>query len=342
MTTATALSCPAVPGPFGLDDDSAYRAWRAAKLAGYPRSATELRVAVRDPRQLTAAERAALTDCCRRANMVIYVSALGDLADSAAVPDAALGTRSRRCSTSHLPVVVPPPSRESKAIVLQLGAQFGLSQLDDNLLADEDAVTSLEVVPEKSGRGYIPYSSRRLLWHTDGYYNSASRRVRAFILHCVRPAATGGENALIDPEMVYLQLRDTNPEHVRAFMAADAMTIPANEESGERRAAVSGPVFAVDDATGSLHMRYTARTRSIVWKADAATRAAVSALEQLLQDSPYVLRYRLAAGEGLLSNNVLHNRTAFTDAVDSGATRLLYRARYFDRIAGTGMNEARG
>jgi hypothetical protein len=310
MTTATSLSCPAVPGPFRLEDDSAYRAWRAAKLAGYPRSATELVVAVRDPRQLTVTEQAALTDCCRRANMAVYVSALGDLAD--------------------------------KGIPRQLGAQFGLSHLDDNLLADEDAVTSLEVVPEKSGRGYIPYSNRRLLWHTDGYYNTASRRVRAFILHCVRPAAAGGENALIDPEMVYLQLRDTSPEHVRALMAADAMTIPANEESGEQRAAVSGPVFAVDDVTGALHMRYTARTRSIVWKADAATRAAVSALEQLLQDSPYVLRHRLAAGEGLLSNNVLHNRTAFTDAVDSSATRLLYRARYFDRIAGTGMNEARG
>jgi hypothetical protein len=32
----------------------------------------------------------------------------------------------------------------------------------------------------------------------------------------------------------------------------------------------------------------------------------------------------------LISNNVLHNRTAFTDK--PGRNRLLYRARFFDRI----------
>ena len=39
---------------------------------------------------------------------------------------------------------------------------------------------------------------------------------------------------------------------------------------------------------------------------------------------------RLQAGEGLISNNVLHNRTAFSDK--PGHNRLLYRARFFDRI----------
>ncbi|MEK7840286.1 MAG: taurine catabolism dioxygenase TauD, partial [Pseudomonadota bacterium] len=89
---------------------------------------------------------------------------------------------------------------------------------------------------------------------------------------------------------------------------------------------------------GRLHMRYTARSRSIVWKGDARTHAAVAALEALLAaDGPHVFRYRLASGEGLLCNNVLHNREAFEDA--QGATRLLYRARYYDRIAGTGLTD---
>jgi hypothetical protein len=120
-------------------------------------------------------------------------------------------------------------------------------------------------------------------------------------------------------------------------MATDTLTIPANtEEGGESRPAQTGPVFSTDPATGSLHMRYTARTRSIEWKADAATQNAVQALERLLAaDSPYVFRYRLAAGEGLLCNNVLHNRTEFEDAVDKGVIRLIYRARYHDRIRGT-------
>jgi len=36
---------------------------------------------------------------------------------------------------------------------------------------------------------------------------------------------------------------------------------------------------------------------------------------------------------GLLCNNVLHDRAGFSD--DAGHPRLLYRARYYDRIAGS-------
>ncbi len=326
------------PSPFAPENTALYRRWRAWKLANYPVRAEDLVVEVQDPRALTPAEAERILGTCRKTNMVIYRSRLGALADSAAVPDAAPDNRSRRCSTSAVLGVVPPPSLESKAIVRQLAERFGLKSLDSNLLADEDSITSLEVMPEKSGRGYIPYSNRRLLWHTDGYYNPASARIRAMVLHCVRPAAEGGENALLDPEIAYIRLRDADPAHIRALMAPDAMTIPPNTEEGAERPASVGPVFAIDSAGGNLHMRYTARARSIQWKDDSATRAAVRALEQLLaDDSPTVFRYRLNAGEGLLCNNVLHNRTAFRDAGDT--RRLLYRARYHDRIAGTDLDD---
>jgi hypothetical protein len=120
-------------------------------------------------------------------------------------------------------------------------------------------------------------------------------------------------------------------------MEPDAMTIPPNTEGGEQtRDAETGPVFSIDPATGCLHMRYTSRTRSIVWKDDPATRAAVAFLESLLAGGePCVLHHRLAANEGILCNNVLHNRSAFEDNVQNGHSRLLYRARYYDRIAGT-------
>jgi hypothetical protein len=289
--------------PFWLENRSGYDRWRDWKLAGYPKSVESLVVPVHDPRALTETEVEGLRRLCRKANMAVYASDLGGDPD--------------------------------KAIPRRLGERFGLTRLDSNLLADDDSITSLRVMPEKSGRGYIPYSNRRLLWHTDGYYNAPAQRIRAFVLHCVSPAAEGGENALIDHEMVYLLMRDTNPDLVAALMQPDAMTIPANIEDGSERAAQSGPVFSVDQ-TGNLHMRYTARTRSIEWKDDAATRAAVRMLEQLLaEDSPYVFRHCLAAGQGLLCNNVLHNRTAFADDVDKGLARLIYRARYYDRIAGT-------
>jgi hypothetical protein len=272
--------------------------WLERKLAAYPRRAEDLIVEVRDPCELTDREVEKLRQVCAAANMAVYSSRLGGLAD--------------------------------KDIVRRVGARLGLERLQANPFADEDGISSLEAAPEKAARGYIPYSNRRLLWPTDGYYNPPAQRIRAFILHCVRPAAAGGENRVLDHEIAYLLLRDADPEHVRALSAPDAMTIPANTDEGMPRPAQSGPVFSEDG--GALHMRYTARTRSIEWRADAATRAAVERLNAILEAaSPYVFTLRLAPGQGLVCNNVLHDRSAFTDA--PGAKRLVYRARYCDRVA---------
>lgn len=294
--------------PFSLDNEPAYRRWREHKLDAYPATAEALIVEVGDPRALTDAEAEAILRVCRKTNMVIYASQVG--------------------------------GREDKAIPRALGERFGLKKLDNNMLADDDGITSLQRDAVKSQRGYIPYSNKRLLWHTDGYYNGPESRIRAFVLHCVAPAAQGGENSLLDHEIAYIRMRDANPDFVRALMAPDAMVIPANTEAGATpRPAIAGPVFSVDPAGGNLHMRYTARTRSIEWKQDAVAQEAVHFLEQLLAgDSPYIFRHRMTAGQGLLCNNVLHNRTAFMDDADRGIARLVYRARYHDRIAGTNLD----
>jgi hypothetical protein len=214
-----------------------------------------------------------------------------------------------------------------------LGEQLGLIRLDANWLADEDGISRIAVSDARDGPGgFIPYTDRAIRWHTDGYYHPGERRIRGMILHCVRPARVGGETALVDHELVYIALRDIAPRHVRALMQPDAMTIPARSDAdGVARPAQSGPVFSVD-AEGSLHMRYTARTRSIEWKDDADTRAAVTCLEALLSGGmPGILRLRLLAGMGLVGHNVLHDRAAFQD--DSANPRLLLRARYLDRVA---------
>lgn len=294
--------------PFLLENEASYQRWRQWKLEDYPVTTEELIVEVADPRRLSAIEIAEMLRVCRKTNMVIYAS--------------------------------PAVKQRDKAIPRQVGEQFGLQRLDSNSLADDDGITSLQVAPGKSTRGYIPYSNQRLLWHSDGYYNPPERPVRAFILHCVTPAAQGGDNALLDHDMVYMSLRDANPDFIEALMAADAMIIPANTEPGaEVRAAQAGPVFSLAPGTGNLHMRYTARTRSIEWKQDKITQQALAFLQDLLAgNTPRIFRHRLAAGQGLLCNNVLHNRTGFVDDVDTGQVRLIYRARYFDHIVGTQLN----
>lgn len=155
-------------------------------------------------------------------------------------------------------------------------------------------------------------------------------------MHCVTPAAAGGANWLLDPEMVYIAMRDANPAFIQALMQPDAMTIPANTlDPAHHRPAVSGPVFSVDPVNGTLHMRYTARTRSIEWKHDAMTLEAVAFLEEFLEPPvEFAFRVCLATGEGIVCNNVLHNREGFTDDADTGRQRLLWRARYRERIGG--------
>ena len=284
-------------------DNPAYAAWRDAKLSAYPARSEDLLVEVADPRRLTPAEHEALLARIRKANMAIYASPLGPRAD--------------------------------KAIPRLLGQQFDLTRLDSNLLADEDAITTLTVAEQQSVKGeYIPYTNRPLRWHTDGYYNQAENGICAILLHCVEAAVAGGENALLDHEIAYILLREQNPEHIRSLMGDAVMTIPPRlDENGVARPAETGPVFATLPG-GQLHMRYTARTRSIAWQDTAAVRTAAAALDAIFNSaSPYIFRARLEPGMGLVCNNVPHNRSGFTDAPER--KRVLYRARYFDRIAGT-------
>jgi hypothetical protein len=106
------------------------------------------------------------------------------------------------------------------------------------------------------------------------------------------------------------------------------MTIPPNvAEGAELRGEQTGPVFSVHE--GRLHMRYTARKRNVAWREDAVSRIAVEALERVLDEEPLAFEATLAPGWGLLANNVLHTRTGF----ESDSRRLIYRARYYDRIA---------
>jgi len=294
---------PSAGSPFDLNDPSGYRRWRDAKLLRHPRQVDDLIVEVKDPCALSRFERLALQLRCRDANMAIY--------------------RSRSTDAD-------------KSTVRRLGAQLGLHRLDHNWLADEDGISRVTVsagAGAGGGEALVPYTSRAIRWHTDGYYHPQERRIHAMILHCVAAAASGGVNRLVDHEMAYIAVREANPDWTHALMAANAMTIPARVDDGaQARAEQTGPVFSVDPDKAALHMRYTARTRSVVWHDDADTRAAAAFLLAWLDsESAGSFRVRLEPGMGIVAHNVLHDRSAFVD--EPGQPRLIYRARYLDRIA---------
>jgi hypothetical protein len=285
-------------GPFSLDDEPAYRRWRAEKLDARPADVDDLLVPVADPLRLSPAERSALLARVARTNLALFAW---------------------------------DPGATAPATLRAFLGQLGLRRLDHNLEAGEDGVTEI-AVRTAGGRTYVPYTNRPLSWHTDGYYNPPDRQIRAWALYCVRDAAEGGANEVLDHEIAYIRLRDRNPAWIAALMAPDAMAIPANAgEDGTLREAQSGPVFSVDPRDGRLHMRYSARQRNIAWRDDSATREAEEALRVLFSaGDDRILRVRLAPGQGVLSNNVLHRREAFSDVPDR--PRLILRARYYDRV----------
>jgi alpha-ketoglutarate-dependent taurine dioxygenase len=291
-------------GPFYLDATHAYAAWRKAKLAAYPKTPEELRVAVADLANPSPEERAAIEERCAIANMAIY-----DSGEAGADPQ-----------RTHFALPA-------------FAAAFCLRQKEDHRSQAENGIVAIEVAAAGGRAGYIPYSSKPLSWHTDGYYNyhSAGDCVQAMVLHCVRDAAEGGVNALLDHEIAYIRLRDRDPAFIAALMHPNAMTIPAGEDGhGGPRPDNTGPVFFVEPVGGALVMRYTARKRNVIWRDDAATRAALTALDETLESDPLILRYKLRPGEGIVCNNILHNRSGFTEAAGD-AGRLLYRIRYHDR-----------
>ena len=217
---------------------------------------------------------------------------------------------------------------------LTFGQQLGLYRIDANMGAQADGVTCLSAVDASDKRSrYIPYTTRALNWHTDGYYNPMSSRIDAFSLYCVNQAVRGGDNFMLDHEMVYMQIRDTDADSLVALMDSGVMVVPANI-SNKRvlRQAESGPVFIVDGETGRLNMRYSARPQNIGWKTDALSKRALNLVREILMDSEYITKQKLNSGQGIVCNNVLHGRRAFVDNPAGESSRLYYRARYYDAI----------
>jgi len=98
--------------PFSLANHDAYASWRDKKLKDYPEKAEDLIVEINNPHKLTDVEKRAIMERCRKTNMVVYVSEVGDDPD--------------------------------KSIPLDLAGQFGLHKLDKNMGADDDGITALK------------------------------------------------------------------------------------------------------------------------------------------------------------------------------------------------------
>ena len=285
-----------------MDSSGAVSRWCDARREAYATGGPGRWIDVGDPHRLRPAERDAIAGECARFNLALYRFERGG-----SDPDA----------------------------LSAFAAAMGLLRRDLTLGADRRGVASVRVERNRHGPEMIPFTPRTLNWHTDGYYNAPERSVRAVVMHCAAPAARGGENALLDPDLVFAAMHEQDPALVETLAHPRAMTIPPHEADGAVvRPARTGPVFRFLDDSPHLHMRYTMRTRSIQWRSTPATSRAVAALEATIAAlAAHHVHVRFEAGEGVICNNVLHRRSAFVDGDDEGSRRVMLRIRAFDPVS---------
>jgi alpha-ketoglutarate-dependent taurine dioxygenase len=284
--------------PFNLKDYDSYSRWRDNKLKDYPSNLSELVVEIKDIKNISVRERKQIRHNIKKTNMSLYYS-------------------QDKTADKNIPVL--------------LAKQLKIKNVNNNWLAQDYGITSLQVEKNNTNEFYIPYTDKAINWHTDGYYNDLDKQIYALNLHCVRPAPVGGKNRLMDHEIAYIKLRDENSDYIRVLQDKNAMSIPARTDTTGKikRQIITGPVFSVNK-NGVFHMRWTIRKKNIQWAQNDITAEAVAFLKKILDGNKYIFYDKLEAGMGLISNNILHTRDSFKDSTKQ--KRLLYRVRFYDTI----------
>lgn len=282
------------PRRFDLTSNEDYLKWRDEKLAAYPGSVGDLVVELGDMTVITPAEKAKIMELVERANMCVYAAGAAPL---------------------------------EAGSLLALGRQLGVSQTDKSSRhAQADELTNSGILKHA-----IPFSTRHVNWHTDATYYGSNRTIEALFLLCRRPAPQGGSNKVLDHEMLYIRLRDEHPDALKILMSKDCFNY-RDPSTGTVHPERGGKVFWAN-ADGHLAHRFSFRKTDMAWADDADVAAARSVLESaIIAEGPHVIEGRLESGLGLVCNNVLHTREKLVDSDDPAQQRLLFRARFYDRV----------
>lgn len=216
---------------------------------------------------------------------------------------------------------------------IKINNQFGLFNYDKHLYSQVNGIAKITQTNSQEKADFIPYTNKQINWHTDGYYNPIKQRIRSFSLLCVNKAISGGKSAWMDHRILYILLREKNPEIAEALTHPKAMTIPEHVVDGvTRRQRSTGPIFFIDENSDQLCMRYTQRKKNVEFFNSSEIKHAVKELNEVLSANPkYHFELLFEPGQGIVCNNVIHRREEFIDS--SETKRLLLRGRYFDKIS---------
>ncbi len=272
-----------------------YKRWAEKKLSSFTGKIDDLMVEINNPEKLSKAEKDKMFQLLGTNNIVFF-------------------------NINNIPKDMIGP-------IKKFASSLGLGDYDLDSKSDIDGLTEIKVYDHsKGGFEYIPYSDKPLKWHTDGYYNTKANSIYSWLLYCVNNSKNGGLNRYMDHEIAYI-LYNKMYKNIADLMDPKTYTIPKNEMNN--REEINNSIFSFHD--GRLHMKFSMRERNILWNNKIFKE--VDNLKKIIETSDeFHISHRFLSGQGVITNNVIHMRTAFTNSENKN--RLLYRLRSKKRVGG--------
>lgn len=267
-----------------------FKQWALEKEDNIPLNIDDLIVKIHDINHATLAEISNIKDIIKRFNCCIYQSKVG---------------------------------LNAQADLMNFAQSIGMETYDTNNIHNSpiSLIMSLET---KNTLNYIPYTNKKLNWHTDGYYDE--KPIFSWLLHCEEPAYSGGENYLLDHELAIREYI-IKYDNLESLSSLDAFTIPGNTNAN--RGETKGYICDNDNEYKKFHMKFSMREKNM--KLNEQSKTAIMRMKKIIKEDckKYCLTYKLSKNEGIVSNNILHGRNSFEDGK---AMRKLYRIRSYERI----------
>jgi hypothetical protein len=267
-----------------------FKQWALEKEDNIPLKIDDLIVKIQDINHATLAEISNIKDIIKRFNYCIYQSKVG---------------------------------LNAQADLMNFAQSIGMETYDTNNIHNSpiSLIMSLET---KNALNYIPYTNKKLNWHTDGYYDE--KPIFSWLLHCEEPAYSGGENYLLDHELAIREYI-IKYDNLESLSSLDAFTIPGNTHAN--RGETKGYICDNDNEYKKFHMKFSMREKNM--KLNEQSKTAIMRMKKIIKEDckKYCLTYKLSKNEGIVSNNILHGRNSFEDGK---AMRKLYRIRSYERI----------
>ena len=270
-----------------------YKRWKDNKLETFTKNLDELTVQITSPNAISKPEKSMVISLLDNHNIVFF----------------------------HIDRV----KQTNKSTIKNFASQIGLSNYELDSQSDKDGLTEIKdiKITEKSSE-YVPYTTKELNWHTDGYYTDQKNSVLSWLLFCKTSAESGGINKYLDHEIAYI-LFNNKSKRLEDLMLNDTCCIPENSITNRKE--VFNPVFMFKNKR--LHMKFSMRKKNIIWNKNSLQ--AIDVLKSIIKDSSqYHITKKLDTGMGVITNNVIHMRTAFTNSRNKN--RLLYRLRSKKRV----------